>query len=72
MKTRIFIFTTLVFALSACCDSSRDKAKAMGLVCINGKVFKQEHTTKGLVLVEMTQELTPLNVECPSGKVEVQ
>lgn len=71
MKTRILIFALLALALSACCDS-KDKAKEMGLVCINGKVFKKEHTTKGLFLIEMTQELIPLNVECPSGKVEMQ
>lgn len=69
MKTKILIFTLLALALSACNDSPKDKAKGMGLECINGWVFHKhiEYPMFG----SWKTTLTPLNVECPSGKVEV-
>lgn len=68
MKTKILAFTLLALALSACKDSA-DKAKGMGLECINGWVF-HKHTEYPMFESRKTT-LTPLNVECPSGKVEV-
>lgn len=71
MKTKILIFTLLAFALSACKeDSPEDKARRMGLKCINGWVF-QTHTEYP-IFGSWRTILTPLNVECPSGKAEVQ
>lgn len=69
MKTKILVFTLLAFALSACKDSPEDRARRMGLECINGWVF-QTHTEYPMFGTWRTT-LTPLNVECPSGKVEV-
>lgn len=70
MKTKILIFTLLALALSACNeDSPEDRARAMGLKCINGWVF-HKHTEYPMFSARKTT-LTPLNVECPSGKVEV-
>lgn len=69
MKTKILIFTLLALALSACKDSQEDKASAMGLECINGWVF-HKHTEYPLLSGWKTT-YEPLNVECPSGKVEV-
>lgn len=70
MKTKILIFTLLALALSACKeDTPEDKAKGMGLECINGWVF-HKHTEYPLLRSWKTT-YEPLNVECPSGKVEV-
>lgn len=70
MKTKILIFSLLAFALSACKeDNPEDRARRMGLECINGWVF-QTHT-KYTMFGSWKTTLTPLNVECPSGKVEV-
>lgn len=68
MKAKILIFALLGFILSACKDSPEDRARRMGLECINGWVF-QTHTEYPLLRNPKTT-LTPLNVECPSGKVE--
>ena len=68
MKTKILAFTLLALALSACKDSA-DKAKAMGLECINGWVF-HKHTEYPLLRSWKTT-YEPLNIECPSGKVEI-
>lgn len=73
MKTKILAFTLLALALSACNDSTdeaKDKAKGMGLECINGWVF-HKHTEYPLLRSWKTT-YEPLNVECPSGKVEVK
>ena len=70
MKAKIFIFTMLALALSACKDNPDDRARKMGLECINGWVF-QIHTEYPMFGSWKTT-LTPLNVECPSGKVEMQ
>lgn len=71
MKTKILIFALLGFILSACKDSthSTDKAKGMGLECINGWVFHKHTEYPMFGSWKTTYE--PLNVECPSGKVEV-
>lgn len=72
MKTKILITALFVFVLSACCDDSspENKARAKGLVCINGWVF-QSHTEYPLFSSWKT-ELTPLHIECPNGKVVVE
>ncbi len=71
MKTKILIFALLGIILNACKeDSPEDKASRMGLECINGWVF-HKHTEYPMFGIWRTT-LTPLNVECPSGKVEVQ
>ena len=70
MKTLLTI-ALLAFTLNACKDDSpEDKAKRQGLVCINGWVF-QSHTEYPLFSSWKT-ELTPLNIECPNGKVVVE
>lgn len=70
MKTLLTI-ALLAFTLSACKeDSPEDKAKRQGLVCINGWVF-QSHTEYPLLGTPKT-EITPLNIECPNGKVVVE
>lgn len=69
MKAKILIFALLGFILSACKDSPEDRARRMGLECINGWVF-QTHTEHPMFGSWKTT-LIPLNVECPSGKVEV-
>ena len=70
MKTKILAFTLLAFALSACKeDRTEDRARRMGLECINGWVF-QTHTEYPM-FGSLETTLTPLNVECPSGKVEI-
>ena len=70
MKTKILVFTLLAFTLSACCDDSAEsKAKSLGLKCINGYVYRVERET--LMFGSWKTTLTPLNIECPSGKVEV-
>lgn len=44
MQAKILIFSSLVFVLSACKeDTPEDRARRMGLECINGYVF-QTHT----------------------------
>ena len=71
MKTKILIFALLGIILNACKeDSPEDRAKRMRLKCINGWVF-QTHTEYPMFGTWRTT-LTPLNVECPSGKVEVK
>ena len=71
MKTKLML---LLFALTlgACKsdnDTPEDRAKRMGLECINGWVFQihYDHPFFG----RWKTTLIPLNVECPSGKVEV-
>lgn len=70
MKTKILIFAFLALSLNACKDNPEDRASRMGLECINGWVF-QTHTEYPMLGTWKTT-ITPLNVECPSGKVEVQ
>lgn len=71
MRAKILVFTLLAFALSACKEGSpEDKARRIGLKCINGWVFQTR--TEYPIFGGWRTILTPLNVECPSGKVEVQ
>lgn len=69
MKTKILIFALLALTLSACNDNPKDKAKGMGLECINGWVFHKHTEYPMFGSWKTTYE--PLNIECPSGKVEV-
>ena len=70
MKTKILAFTLLALALSACKeDSPENRARRMGLECINGWVFQTD--TEYPMFGSLKTTITPLNVECPSGKVEV-
>ena len=70
MKTKIIIFVLLGIILSACKeDIPEDRARRMGLECINGWVFHKHIEYPMFGSLETTYE--PLNVECPSGKVEV-
>lgn len=72
MKAKILIVALFSFALSACCDdrSPEARARAKGLECINGWVF-QSHTEYPMFGGWKTT-YTPLNVECPDGKVVAQ
>ena len=69
MKAKILIFALLGFILSACKDSPEDRARRMGLECINGWVFQTD--TDHHLFSGWETTITPLNIECPSGKVEV-
>ena len=56
--------------LIGCKEETGDyKAKRLGLICINGYVFKETYKSK--VLGAGTTTLEPLNIECSNGKVEV-
>lgn len=50
-------------------ETGDDKAERLGLICINGHVFRE--TYKGRILGTGTTTLEPLNIACENGKVEV-
>ena len=64
-----------LFALFLGCDSTSttkpNKAYALGLVCINGKVFREKYEQSGVFSYGETK-LIPLGVDCQSGKVEIE
>lgn len=49
--------------------SGDERARDLGLICINGYVFREQLESKFLRGLKITLE--PLNIECSSGKVEV-
>ena len=51
------------------CEKETDKAEKLGLICINGYVFREAY--KSRVLGAGTTTLEPLNIACENGKVEV-
>ena len=73
MKAKILILSlSAIYALFliGCKEETGDyKAKKLGLICINGYVFKE--TYKGRILGTGTTTLEPLNIACENGKVEV-
>lgn len=50
-------------------ETSDEKARRLGLICINGYVFKE--TYKSSLMGAGTTTLEPLNIECSNGKVIV-
>lgn len=51
------------------CERQTDEAKRLGLICINGFVFRE--TYKSRILGTGTTTLELLNITCENGKVEV-
>ena len=51
------------------CKRQTDEAKRLGLICINGHVFREQVEGKFLRGFKITLE--PLNIECSNGKVIV-
>lgn len=51
------------------CERQTDEAKKLGLICINGYVFREAYKSK--ILGAGTTTLEPLNIECSNGKVIV-
>lgn len=49
------------------CERETDEAKKLGLICINGYVFREKSRLFGIG----TTILEPLNIECSNGKVIV-
>ena len=73
MKAKILILSlSAIYALFliGCKEETGDyKAKKLGLICINGYVFKETYKSK--ILGAGTTTLEPLNIACENGKVEV-
>lgn len=73
MKAKILILSlSAIYALFliGCKEETGDyKAKRLGLICINGYVFKE--TYKSSLMGAGTTTLEPLNIECSNGKVIV-
>ena len=72
MKAKLLILSlSAIYALFliGCCKEETDEAKKLGLICINGYVFRE--TYKGRILGAGTTTLEPLNIACENGKVEV-
>lgn len=72
MKAKLLalsLSTIYALFLIGCCKEETDEAKKLGLICINGYVFKE--TYKSRILGTGTTTLEPLNIECSNGKVIV-
>lgn len=73
MKAKLLALSlSAIYALFliGCKEETDDyKAKRLGLICINGYVFKETYKSK--VLGAGTTTLEPLNIACENGKVEV-
>lgn len=73
MKAKLLALSlSAIYALFliGCKEETGDyKAKKLGLICINGYVFKE--TYKSRILGAGTTTLEPLNIACENGKVEV-
>lgn len=63
-----FICVTL-FLIGCKEETGDDKAERLGLICINGNVFREGYKSK--ILGTGTRTLEPLNIECSNGKVLV-
>ncbi len=73
MKAKLLALSlSAIYALFliGCKEETGDyKAKKLGLICINGYVFREAYKSK--VLGAGTTTLEPLNIACENGKVEV-
>lgn len=74
MKSKLLVLSlSAIYALFliGCCEKETgdDKAKRLGLICINGFVFRE--TYKSRLFRTATIILEPLNIECSNGKVIV-
>lgn len=49
--------------------SGDERARDLGLICINGYVFRETYESRLIGVGDIILE--PLNIECSSGKVEV-
>ena len=73
MKAKLLALSlSAIYALFliGCKEETGDyKAKRLGLICINGYVFREQVEGKFLRGFKITLE--PLNIACENGKVEV-
>lgn len=73
MKAKLLALSlSAIYALFliGCKEETGDyKAKKLGLICINGYVFREAY--KSRLMGAGTTTLEPLNIECSNGKVEV-
>lgn len=73
MKAKLLALSlSAIYALFliGCKEETGDyKARKLGLICINGHVFREAY--KSRVLGAGTTTLEPLNIACENGKVEV-
>ena len=71
MKAKLLILSlSTIYALFLIgCKSQTDEAKRLGLICINGYVFREQVEGKFLRGFKITLE--PLNIACENGKVIV-
>ena len=67
IKTFIFCLFIVLFLIG--CKLQTDEAKRLGLICINGYVFREIYNKRLLGIGTTTLE--PLNIACENGKVEV-
>ncbi len=70
MKAKILILSlSAIYALFLIgCERQTDEAKRLGLICINGYVFRERGES---TLLRYKTILEPLNIECSNGKVIV-
>ncbi len=71
MKAKLLILSlSAIYALFLIgCERQTDGAKKLGLICINGFVFREQVESKFLRGYKITLE--PFNIECSNGKVIV-
>ncbi len=71
MKARLLALSlSAIYALFLIgCEKERDEAERLGLICINGYVFREIYESRLIGVGDIILE--PLNIECSSGKVEV-
>lgn len=67
IKTFIFCLFIVLFLIG--CKLQTDEAKRLGLICINGYVFREIYNKRLLGIGTTTLE--PLNITCENGKVIV-
>lgn len=68
MKAKLLILSlSTIYALFLIgCKPQTDEAKRLGLICINGYVFKEIYHKR--LLGVGTTTLEPLNIECSKAK----
>ncbi|WP_289749017.1 hypothetical protein [Helicobacter bilis] len=71
MKAKLLILSlSAIYALFLIgCKLQTDEAKRLGLICINGHVFREIYEKR--IIGIGTTTLEPLNITCENGKVEL-